>query len=183
MPTLVFLLALLTPAQFVEEYYPYAQQVEDCTGVCAEVILTVAAVETKWGERAPYNNFFGIKGTEENGALARTVEYHSNTCWNYPVVYKIEKRGNLYRYVVLDYFRCYPTPLEGFLGYATVVEKYFPEAWPYRTNPKKFFKIICPRYATSPAAYTLTTKVLKIINREINEYELRKGEEICNEVR
>jgi len=180
---IALLLALLTPAQFVEEYYPYAKEVENRTGVCSEITLTVVAVESKWGSRAPYYNFFGIKSGPENGSLQRTVEYHTTTCREYPVIFQIEKRGDLYRYVVLDYFRCYPTPLEGFLGYAAIVEKYFPESWPYRTTPRKFFKIICPRYATSPAALALNLKVLKIINREINEYELRESEKICDEVR
>jgi len=178
--TMIALLLALLPAQFIEEYYPYAKQVEECTGLSASAVLTVAAIETGWGKRATNNNFFGIKGTKENGALIRTIEYHPSTCVWYPKIESITLKGKLYRYVVWAYFRVYDTPMDSFCGYAAVVEKYFPSAWLLRCVPKKYFKEIAGKYATSPNAYALSIKVLKIVNREIYEYELHKSQEICD---
>jgi len=178
---ILLLLALLSPAEFVEEYYPYAKQVEECTGISACIVLTQAAVETGWGKKVVGNNFFGIKGNKETGQLVRTIEYHPSTCVWYPKIESITLKGTKYRYVVWAYFRVYTTPMDSFCGYAAVVERFFPSAWLLRCDPKKYFKEISGKYATSPNAYALSIKVLKIVNREIYEYEkLSESQKICN---
>lgn len=54
----------MTPTQFVKTYYPLAEAVTRGTRVLPTTVLTVAALETAWGEselaKNAYN-FFGIK--------------------------------------------------------------------------------------------------------------------------
>lgn len=177
---LLLLLTALTPSEFVTQYYPYAKEVEAATGLAANIILTQAAIETAWGRSVKQNNFFGVKGP---GQLLKTVEYHNVTCIYYPEILSITKKGHRYRYVVRDYFRVYPTPMHSFMDFAQVIECSFPKAWQLRCEPYKFFKALEGKYATSPTAYTLSIKVLKIINREIYEYQLSESQAICDEVR
>ena len=168
-------------SEFVLAYYSHAKEVERVTGLSANIILTQAANESSWGRSAKGNNFFGIKdvdGVNGNEQLCRTVEYHKGPCWPYPDVLSVTKKGDQYRYVVMDYFRKYGSPMEGFFHFSHVIECSFPGAWEYRCDPHKYFKNL-KGYATSPASYTLHLKVLRRINREIYEIELSKSAEIC----
>lgn len=59
-------------ASFVSAFTPLAQQQSAATGIAPEVILAQAGLETGWGNSAPQNNFFGIKGS--GGASLATQE-------------------------------------------------------------------------------------------------------------
>jgi len=168
------LLLLLTVKSFIDLYYPIAKQIEVDCGIKAEITLTHAAIETGWGKHIKNNNMFGIKG---NGDLVKTTEYHNTTCVSYPTIFSITQQGSRYKYVVLDYFRCYDTVYASFRDYASLIECWYPSAWSSRTTPKNYFKGLKGKYATHPSAYTLQLKVLKIIT---NELKLREGSQVCN---
>jgi hypothetical protein len=51
-----------TRAAFIAEYLPHALRVSKATGLDPRLVLAQAAHETGWGQHAPNNNFFGIKG-------------------------------------------------------------------------------------------------------------------------
>lgn len=167
------LLLLLTVKSFLDLYYPTAKQIEQECGIRAEITLTHAAIETGWGKSIRNNNLFGIKG---NGDLVKTTEYHNTICVYYPEIFSITKIGDRYKYVVMDYFRCYDNPYASFRDYVTLIECYYPVAWKNRTTPTKYFKGLRGKYATHPSAYTLQLKVLKIVT---NELKLYKSSEVC----
>jgi flagellum-specific peptidoglycan hydrolase FlgJ len=87
-------------ASFVTAFTPLAQQQSAATGVAPEVILAQAGLETGWGQSAPQNNFFGIKGsgaslptTEVTNGVSQTV--NQNFASNASPAASFQAYGNL----------------------------------------------------------------------------------------
>src|ERR1700749_851912 len=113
----------MKPKDFVLKYYPFAKETQVKTGIDARVILAQAALESGWGENAPGNMFFGVKDTDGvngNEKLLTTVEYSRNYTINVPQIISnvFNPVTKLWRFVVKDYFRKYPSPEESFTDHA-----------------------------------------------------------------
>lgn len=59
---------------FIKSIAPFAMKEQYRTGVLASITLAQAILESGWGEHAPGNNLFGIKGT---GLESVTQEYEN----------------------------------------------------------------------------------------------------------
>lgn len=93
---------------YLETYAPVAKKLSELSGIPAAVPLAVAGLESGWGESQlarEGNNHFGIKarGGQKRYCL-RTTEF---------------KRGRPYR--VLDCFRAYPSPEEGYFDFVRFI--------------------------------------------------------------
>ena len=93
---------------YVETYSPAAKKLSELSGIPAAIPLAVAGLESGWGESQlaqKGNNHFGIKarGKQKRYCL-RTTEF---------------KRGRPYR--VLDCFRAYPSPEEGYFDFVRFI--------------------------------------------------------------
>lgn len=166
----ILLILLLVPSlsrgqdkitDFICNYWAIAKQVGDSVGLHPQIILTQAAIESSWGTRVKNNNFFGVKSSRGAGALCKTVEYHDTTTVRYPHIFSITETKKGYRYVVLDWFKCYDSVEQSFYDYTVVVMRHGKSY----CQPYKFYREI-NRYATDPQYYKLCVKVHKIIERE-----------------
>lgn len=158
----------MTIKEFKKTYMPYAQAVEDKTGLNAYAILSQCALETGWGKHCPGNMMFGVKarkGTPEHQRqLLLTTEYSSSPNLQFPVIVSITKQPNgLYKYRVKDWFRKYDSPEESFQDHADLFQrvKRYARAWEVRHDAIKFFNAIQGIYATDP---NYSKKLINIYN-------------------
>ncbi|MDO5301374.1 MAG: glycoside hydrolase family 73 protein [Tissierellia bacterium] len=100
---------VVDPQAFFENYAPLAQRVGKKYGLFPSMILTQAAHESYFGSSElsqVYHNYFGIKGTPENGALLPTVEVSQGEAAT-----------------VDQYFRTYKNARESFEDYAKLISQ------------------------------------------------------------
>jgi flagellum-specific peptidoglycan hydrolase FlgJ len=169
----------MTPEQFVAQYYHDAVKCEAATGIPRAAILTQAALESGWGNKAPGNNFFGIKDTDGvngNETLVTTFEYLDTNLKKFPVLYEIKRvviKGLVkYRYKVGDYFRAYATPADSFIDHGNflVKNKRYHDAFKHAVglpaaSPTYFLSAVCDAgYATAPDYKKV---ILSVLNRVI----------------
>ena len=165
---------------FISKYLPYAEQMQEKTGVPALVALAQSALETGWGSVVPGNMMFGMKaGKSWKGEkqLLQTKEYHSTDKVQYPVVIRIEKlRTGKYKYWIKDYFRKYKSPYYSFLDYARLLTRTrYQKAFQYKDDPIAFAREIAKAgYATDPNYFTMLRSLINKIKKKI---EAMKGAE------
>jgi flagellar protein FlgJ len=146
----------MTKELFFKQFYRSALQCERETGVPALAILSQAALESGWGEKAPGNMFFGIRaGANWKGKrqLIVTREVHTSKDVKYPEIISITRRPDgKYDYRVKGWFRAYDNAAESFADHGR-----FLRANPrYRkafetTDPVKFVEAVAAAgYATDP---------------------------------
>lgn len=165
---------------FVKKYLPEAQKASDLIfqkhgkRVFVVTILVRAAIESGWGEKAPQNNFFGIKdfdGVNGNEFLLTTTEFHKNKNVKYPKILSIiwEKARGLFRYKVLDYFRKYATPSDSFVDFCEFLIKNprYKRAFEQPDAMRQGLEICKAGYATSPDSVSLTRLVTLSIEKII----------------
>jgi flagellum-specific peptidoglycan hydrolase FlgJ len=75
-------------AAFVKAMTPHALRVAAATGVDPRLVLAQAALETGWGQHAPNNNLFGIKGA---GPAQKTWEDGPNGPYQTTATFKAYK--------------------------------------------------------------------------------------------
>ncbi|WP_304622582.1 glycoside hydrolase family 73 protein [Peptoniphilus sp. KCTC 25270] len=95
--------------EFFQKMAPYAQKEGKKHGLYPSIILAQAALESNYGESVlskEYNNYFGIKGTKENGVSLNTDEIYDGE-----------------RVSVEDYFRVYDSVKESFQDYGNLIGK------------------------------------------------------------
>lgn len=161
-------------SDFVIKYYPFAYETEKKSGISSVFILAQAALESGWGEAAPGNMFFGVKDTDGvngNEQLLRTVEYSKNETIKVPEIISktFDPLKKLYRFIVRDYFRKYPSPEESFTDHANffIQNGRYAKALLVKADPYRFAEEISKAgYATDPA-YALK---LKLIITDIEQY-------------
>lgn len=163
----------MRPVDFVSEYYQFAKNTQDKTGIDARFILAQAALETGWGKSIKGNMFFGIKDTDGvngNEQLLTTTEVLSNPNAKFPEVISVTKRADgKYNYKVKDWFRKYDTPEGSFTDHACFffVNKRYEKALEVRHDPYKFAEEVAKAgYATA----TDYADVLKSVIRTIEKY-------------
>lgn len=94
----------MTREEFIQQMWPYAQEVARETGIDPRIILAQGALESGWGRSAPGNNFFGIKGP---GQALGTTEVGPNG--SYRTTDNFRSYGTLGESVA-DYGRLLLTP-------------------------------------------------------------------------
>lgn len=133
-------------SDFINRIAPAAQRVSAQTGVPASVIISQAALESRWGQSdlsKKYNNYFGVKG---KGVALPTYEYRNG-------VPKVEYAQ----------FKTYNSLDESLLDYAkTLRNDRYKNAFRYTNDPAKFVQEVKNGgYATDP---NYVKHVLGVIN-------------------
>lgn len=174
----------MKPKDFVAAYGPQAKATFDKTGIAPEIILSQAAVESAWGEKAPGNMFFGVKdfdGANGNEQLVTTFEYNSKAdrtaeqvgLVSITSVTPVVLNGKKYfKYTGKSYFRKYNNAEESFTDHARVFlttklkggALRYAAALAVKDNPDAFFvEIQKAGYAASPIYAETLSKVCKTI--------------------
>jgi len=100
----------MTQQEFVQKYLPVAQAAVAGTTLLPETVITVAGLESNWGNSklaAIYNNFFGIKaGSSWRGNVVDLPTY---------------EYVNGQKVLVHDYFRAYSSPEESFRDFVSLI--------------------------------------------------------------
>lgn len=150
----------MAPNEFVKKYLFDAVQSHVATGVPFMVTLAQAALESSWGEKAPGNNFFGVKaGLSWKGEtqLLWTKEFQNG---------KWEK--------VQASFRKYLTPAQSFADHGLLLKKRWPKAFLF-ADPIGFIRSVQNdheyKYATDPNYVVLIQKLVDQISKIILEME------------
>lgn len=163
----------MTPEIFVKTYLPEAKKVEAKTGFDYLIPLTQAALESGWGAKAVGNNFFGIKDTDGingNEQLITTTEYLKTDKVKFPVILKIVKVGNKFKYTVKDWFRKYPSASLSFEDHINFFLRNprYKTAILYKSDPIRFFEEIAKAgYATAPDYATQLKAVMNSVKKRI----------------
>lgn len=168
----------MTPKQFIQQYYPYAFQTEQKTGISARFILAQAALESGWGKSVPGNMFFGVKANpsttpENKRQLIRTTEVFKddNQGYKFPVVISISKRKDgKFLYVVKDWFRKYDTPEECFTDHSKFFfnNARYSKALEVKSDPYKFATEVAKAgYATAPNYEKVLHDMIKTIDKNM----------------
>jgi flagellar protein FlgJ len=163
----------ITPEEFVKTYLPEAKKVEAKTGFHYLIPLTQGALESGWGQKAVGNNFFGIKDTDGvngNEQLITTTEYLSTDKVKFPVILKIVKAGNKFKYTVKDYFRKYPSAELAFTDHVNFFLKNprYAKAIKVKNTPTLFFDEIAKAgYATAPDYAEQLKQVMKSVIKRL----------------
>ena len=163
----------MTPEDFIKLYYPEALKEQKRSGFHFLIPLTQGSLESDWGNKVTgANNFFGIKDTDGvngNEELVTTTEYMSTDKAKFPVILKIIKAGNKFKYTVKDYFRKYPSASLAFQEHTNFFLKNprYATAIQFKNNPSRFFEEISKAgYATAPNyADTLKSVMKSVIKR------------------
>jgi flagellar protein FlgJ len=150
----------MTPEIFLSRFVGFADQVQTETGIPAEMALTQAAIESGWGEKAPGNNYFGIR---------------ADSSWRGPVVAittKEEIGGKLVTQTKQP-FRAYATPLDSFRDYAAFLAKnkrYAPALVKARAGdvPGALAAVAAAGYATSSKYAALLQSTLQSVRKRIS---------------
>lgn len=163
----------MTPLEFTKKYLPFARLIEQGTGLSAIASLAQCAVETGWGKTVVGNMMFGVKDTDGingNEQLLVTTEYLKNPDAKFPMVISKAKVGNLWKYIVKDYFRKYNTPADSFYDHAKFIKANprYNNAWNNRANYILFLQGIARAgYATGPEYEATCVSVGKRIEQII----------------
>lgn len=157
---------------FVNQFLPYAQEMEGKYKVPALSALSQSALETGYGEHTPGNMMFGIKaGTNWTGKrqLLQTTEYHTTNTVAYPVIFAVDKvNDNLFKYTVKDWFRAYDSPKDSFEDYAKLLSTSptYASAFNY-TDPYLFTRQVAKSYATDPTYYQKLSMIITDLKKKV----------------
>lgn len=167
----------LTPKQFVDNFYPFAKQTEQKTGIDARFTLAQAALETGWGEHAPGNMFFGVKANpnttpENKRQLITTKEVMTTNGANFPKIISISAlTGGRFLYVVKDWFRKYDTPEESFTDHADffLKNKRYTKALDVKHDAYAFADEVAKAgYATAPNYAKSLKTIIRIVEKNMS---------------
>jgi flagellar protein FlgJ len=167
----------MKPKDFTKQFYPFAKQTQDKTGISAIAILAQAALESGWGEHAPGNMFFGIKDTDGingNEQLIITTEYSRRSDLKFPEIISITpctRNGQKYfKYKVKTYFLKYENPEQSFTEHTKFffINSRYKTALTVKDDPYKFIDEIAKAgYATGPGYAETLKSVARIIEKEL----------------
>ncbi len=151
---------------FYNKFYADALASEKVTGVPALSTLAQAAVESRYGEAAPGNNYFGIKANSAwKGAVQLLLTWECGATGNakkdgitdqivniFPPGTPNAPCKNKYSYRVRAPFRKYATPAESFIDHGLFLKnnKRYAEAFKTKEVNKFIDAIAKAGYATAP---------------------------------
>lgn len=174
----------MAPESYVAKYFSHAKKAEKQTGVPALFALAQSALESGWGKSSPGNMLFGVKvgggksfgGWQQDQQLITTTEYGDTPNLKFPYIYPgyPAKEGTKWKYIVKDYFRAYPSPLNTFLDWAGMLSQAgrYAKAMQNRTNPYRFAEeVVKAGYATDPAYVAKVTGIMNQIAGFVTQQE------------
>lgn len=170
-------MAKMTPKEFCKWLAPSAYN----TDISPVFIIAQAALESGWnGSTIGKYNLFGItRGSwpVDKCILVTTHEYFrtKSVKFNAPekvvsIQYVASKR--MYRYTVKRLFRNYATLAEALRDHTNVLQKSFPDAWPYRKSPEVYVEKIQTgkkKYATSPTYVQTMCKMFAMVRKAMKD--------------
>jgi flagellum-specific peptidoglycan hydrolase FlgJ len=162
---------------FVNVLYPPALELEkNNQGAPALFVLAQSALETGWGKSAPQNMYFGVKATPAwrgRRQYLRTFEIYNGTpprlnSMNQPIEI-ISRKGN--RYVIMDWFRAYNTPIESLRDHLALMKtKRYIGAFTHRASPEKFAEFVAKAgYATAENYLPSLLKTIQMIRNIVGK--------------
>jgi flagellar protein FlgJ len=141
---------------FINAHKDAAQKVAEKYDIPASVILAQSAIESQWGQKAPENAYFGIKGKSPTGATVN-IATHEDTA-----------QGHV---AIRDDFRAYASYDEAADDYGAVIttNKNFSGALLHRKDPSKFADAVAKKYATDPKYAAKIKSVIK--TNHLDQYD------------
>lgn len=151
----------MTVPQFINNYLPYAIEAGKRYGINPIACLAQAAVETAWGEKAPGNNFFGIKANAS--WQGKTQEFLTT---------EEDAYGNKTQQVLK--FRAYDSIKESFMDYGKLISSLsrYSQAllYPaYNQTTQYLTAIVMGGYATGSGYLNLAKNVVTSIKKYLTE--------------
>lgn len=151
----------MTVPQFINNYLPYAIEAGKRYGINPIACLAQAAVESAWGEKAPGNNFFGIKANAS--WQGKTQEFLTT---------EEDKNGNRTQHVLK--FRAYDSVKESFMDYGKLISSLsryraalnYPG---YSQTAQYIQAIVNGGYATGSGYLNLCNNVVASIKKRLTE--------------
>lgn len=177
-----FVVKKTTYEPFINKYSQFAKEAEKITGVPALVTLAQSALESGWGKSAPKNNFFGHKadrnwkGEKQLLTTSEILPSTDKSNYKFPQVLSVtpyldssgKQRRNsknelLFRWLVKDNFRAYPTPLEAFIAHGNFIKNNERYKKAFQTDTPEGFAIEVAKagYATDP---NYSNKLINLIS-------------------
>ena len=141
---------------FINAHVEAAQKVAAKYDIPASVLLAQSAIESQWGQKAPGNAYFGIKGKAPGGASVN-IATHGDTA-----------QGHV---AIQDNFRAYSDYDEAAEDYGSVIttNKNFAGALLHRKERDKFIDAIAKKYATDPKYASKVKSVIK--TNHLDQYD------------
>ena len=151
----------MTVPQFINNYLPYAIEAGKRYGINPIACLAQAAVETGWGEKAPGNNFFGIKA---NASWTGLMQEFLTT--------EEDAYGNKTQQVLK--FRAYTSIKESFMDYGKLISSLSRYSaalnYPGYTQTAQYLQaIVNGGYATGSGYLNLCNQVVNSIKKYVSE--------------
>ena len=151
----------MTVPQFINNYLPYAIEAGKRYGINPIACLAQAAVETGWGEKAPGNNFFGIKANAS--WQGKTQEFLTT---------EEDAYGNRTQQVLK--FRAYDSIKESFMDYGKLISSLSRYSaallYPGYTQTAQYLQaIVNGGYATGSGYLNLCNNVVTSIKKYLTE--------------
>lgn len=163
---------------FVNTLYPPALELQDRhEGAPALFVLAQSALETGWGRSAPRNMYFGVKATPAwrgERQYLRTFEIFNG---NPPArnsmgepLKIISRKGN--RYVIMDWFRAYATPIESLRDHLALMKtRRYRGAFVHKNNPEEFARFVAKAgYATATEYIPSLLNTIAVVRHIVNKH-------------
>jgi flagellar protein FlgJ len=162
---------------FVQKFKAFADAAEKATGIPSIVTLSQAACESAWGEKAPNNNFFGIKSfnVTDKRALVPTFEYNKDPHLTpkqigLDTIVSVAPSTTNVGYFIYKgpaWFRAYDTPEEAFDDHAHIFYRnhVYNAALAVKSDPEAFVKAMAPFYAQAPTYASLIISIMNSIKK------------------
>lgn len=147
--------------RFLNILYPAALELEkNENGAPAIFVVAQSALETGWGRSVPRNMYFGVKATKHwkgQKQLIKTTEFFTTppkfNSMGEPIQI-VSRTGT--KYVILDWFRAYATPIESLRDHLALMKtKRYRGAFEFKNNPEKFAEFVSNAGYATGKAYTI----------------------------
>lgn len=176
-----------------------AVEPERLTGLPAAITAAQAILESGWLKNAPGNNAFGVKAKPGEGQLLETTEWFTASELERFLASgpgRTARKTNSTRggghlgpvrtmYIVLDWFRVYPTLAESFADHARLITEghRYAEKWrafQVHKNPVMLLREIAGIYATAPNYAEAVLKVMRMpeVEAAINAARAARAAEV-----
>ena len=161
-----------TIGTFINRFEDLAKAIQRKFSIPYLVTLGQAALESNWGQKAPGNNFFGIKaGSNWDGDTQVFLTTEIVTPEQFKKLKAVKSSTRLesgnYKITIYQKFRKYDTPNDSFIDYAKLLSTsdYYKKAFNY-TDPSNFAREIAKNYATQPDYFQRLYNVMVLIKKK-----------------
>jgi flagellum-specific peptidoglycan hydrolase FlgJ len=163
--------------EFCNTFKKYADAAEKATGIPSIVTLAQAGCESAWGEKAPQNNFFGIKSfnSTDHRQLLPTFEYNKDPNLtpkqigldSITSVAPSTTNIGFYIYKGPAWFRAFNTPEEAFDEHAHIFYRnhLYAPALAVKSDPVAFVNAMAKYYAQAPNYASLIIEIMNNIKK------------------